>query len=101
MTETGSRTLRDRYAANAARLEAGAPSAEWDGLRQDIAHLYEHVDYQTAQLAALKGDVKRLAEKWRAVETMTAYRTTAPRLTGAQPTVRTDHLNASSFVEKG
>ena len=101
MTETGTRTLRDRYAAIAARLDAGAPTAEWDGIRQDIANLYEHVDYQMAQLAALKGDVKRLAERWRAVQATTSRSAGAPRLTGAQPTVRTDHLNASSFVEKG
>ena len=101
MPETGTRTLRDRYAAIAARLDAGAPAAEWDGIRQDIANLYEHVDYQMAQLAALKGDVKRLAERWRAVQAVTGASAPAPRLTGAQPTVRTDHLNASSFVEKG
>jgi tetratricopeptide (TPR) repeat protein len=101
MSENGARSLRDRYAAIAARLDADGSAGDWDGIRQDIANLYEHVDYQIAQLAALKGDVKRLAERWRAVQSMATYRSTAPRLTGAQPTVRTDHLNASSFVEKG
>ena len=101
MAENGARMLRDRYAAIAARLDADGATGDWDGIRQDIANLYEHVDYQIAQLAALKGDVKRLAERWRAVQSMATYRSTAPRLTGAQPTVRTDHLNASSFIEKG
>jgi len=89
--------LRARYAALNARLCAlGGVAEDLDTLKAEIVAFYKEVDGELAALALLKDDVKRLAEKWKAIQSATA----TPPAPAAQP-VHADHLNASSFIEKG
>ena len=88
--------LRRRYAAIDARLDArvgaGAVVIGRDALKADIIALFRAVDHELDELTALKQDIKLLVEKWKAQGEDDAM---------AAPTVRADHLNASTFIEKG
>lgn len=100
MGEPPGDALRRRYAALAARLEDSRTSSERAVLRTEILSLFQDVDAAAADLVALKDDVKRLAERWKSLEPAGADPAPAPRL-AASPQPHADHLNASSFVEKG
>jgi tetratricopeptide (TPR) repeat protein len=93
--------LRQRQAALAARLERSDADAERDVLRTDILALYQDVESAAECLAAIKDDVKRLAERWKSLEPHAAEPEPAPRGSAPQPTAHADHLNASTYIEKG
>ena len=84
------------------RLEGG--EATGDGprarVKAEIIALYRSVDQQIGELAALKEEVRRLVDKWKAAQ-QTDVATLAPQFTGERPVVHVDHLGASTFVEKG
>ncbi len=102
MGELGLAALRRRHAALAARLDGPRAVSERAELRTEILSLFEQVDSALAGLTTLRDDLKRLAEKWKELQPATAAEPSpAPRLTAAQPAVHADHLNASTFVEKG
>ena len=96
---TTSDAMRRRFAAIDARLDArvgaGAIVIDRDTLKADIIALFRAVDHELDELIALKHDIKQLVEKWKAQADESAP---APPV---QPTVRADHLNASTFIEKG
>jgi len=94
--------LRRQCADIAARLDTGeagtdAPRAQ---LKADIIALYRAVDQQLSELAAIKEDVRRLVDKWKTAQ-QTDVATVAPQFSGERPVVHTDHLGASTFIEKG
>ncbi|HSJ65685.1 MAG TPA: tetratricopeptide repeat protein [Gemmatimonadaceae bacterium] len=101
MGEAEHDALRRRHAALAARLARSDATAERDALRVEILALFQDVEQAASSLTSLKDDVKRLAAQWKALPAPTADPAPAPRLTGVQPAVHADHLNASTFVEKG
>jgi tetratricopeptide (TPR) repeat protein len=88
--------LRQRFAALEARVEGlGTSGEDREAVKADIAAFYKSLDAELAAIAALKEDVKRLADRWKAT-----HRVTPPALATRAP-VQADHLNASSFIEKG
>ena len=91
-------SLRDRYAAIAARLVPSLPAAERDGVKQDIIALFKAVEAQLADLTALKDEVKSLVDRWKQLG---AAPSQAPQFTGEKPVVHADHIGASTFIEKG
>ncbi len=93
--------LRSRRAALAARLDAPGGAGERDAIREDIVILYKDVDATLAELATLKEEVKELAARWKAAQPTPAVPSLAPRFTGVHSPIRSDHLNASAYVEKG
>lgn len=93
--------LRRRHAALAARLAGPRAAEERAELRTEILALFEQVDASLAGLTTLRDDLKRLAEQWKNLQAPTAEPSRGPRLTGTHPAVHADHLNASTFVEKG
>ena len=96
--------LRARFASLSSRLDKAPvlPGNERDAIRTDIIALYKSVDSEMSQLGELKEAVKRLAEQWKQTQSApSGTPSLAPRFTGVQPVLRSDHLNASSFVEKG
>jgi tetratricopeptide (TPR) repeat protein len=108
---------RARHAAIAARLESMATQGERDAVKADIVSLYKSIEQQLVELGALKEDVKKLIERWKAatsgsgatngstpVAPMPAAATppmNAPQFAGEKPKVHADHLGASTFIEKG
>lgn len=96
MAEGPADDVRARYAGLAARLDGADASTDRAALKGDIIELFRAVEREIAELTALKEDVKKLAERWKHIGG-------APHPSAPQPSapVRSDHIGASTFVEKG
>jgi len=90
---------RDRYQDLERRLDAPTAGAERDVLKREIVGLFKALEAEIAELSALKDDVKRLVDKWKAMAA--AQPSNAPEFVGEKPVVHADHIGASTFVEKG
>jgi tetratricopeptide (TPR) repeat protein len=92
---------RARYAEIDARLDATGtqPGAGRDALKGDIIGLFKAVEGEIAELTALKEEIRKLVDKWKALATATP--TNVPQFSGEKPLVHADHLGASTFIEKG
>jgi len=75
-----------------------APGANFDALKGDIISFYRTIEQEVAELTALKDDVKQMVEKWKALQ---AGQSLAPQFSGDAPVVHSDHIGASTFIEKG
>ena len=89
--------VRGRYAALVGRLDVADASTDKAALKTDIIELIRAIDREVTDLAALKENAKKLADRWKSLAGAPA----AP--TGMQPNapVRADHIGASTFIEKG
>ncbi len=115
-----SSALRERVDALIARLGATGAAAERDLLKADIAALYKVVDQEASTLAALRDEVRSLAQRWKDLGSADALRTPMPpgvtvtppstpataargdgQLAPERPLARADHLGASTYIEKG
>jgi tetratricopeptide (TPR) repeat protein len=93
--------LRVRYADIDARLDGPeAQNGARDQLKGEIIALFKHVESQVSELSALKEDIKKLVDKWKASQQADAP-SVAPQFTGERPQVHADHIGASTFIEKG
>ena len=92
-------SLRDRYAAIEARLVPTLAGPEREAVKQDIIALFKAVEAQLADLTALKDEVKSLVDRWK--QQGSAAPSQAPQFTGEKPVVHSDHIGASTFIEKG
>ena len=117
--EIATAALRARVDALVARLSAADAGAERDALKADIAALYKVVEQEIAGLAALRDEVRALAQRWKDIPgdaaragmppgvTVTPPSTPAAtkrpdgQLSPERPLARADHLGASTFIEKG
>ena len=92
-------SLRDRYAAIEARLVPTLAGPEREAVKQEIIALFKAVEAQLADLTALKDEVKGLVDRWK--QQGSAAPSQAPQFTGEKPVVHSDHIGASTFIEKG
>jgi len=98
---SGVQEFRARYADIEARLDAGmATTTARDQLKVEIVGLFKGMEQHIAELTALKDDVRRLVEKWKATQQAVAP-SVAPEFSGAKPVVHADHIGASTYMEKG
>src|SRR5687767_2822267 len=81
-----------------ARLDAPDAATQKDVLKVEIINFFKLIEEEIAELNALKDDVKKLVDKWKALQ---ASATLAPEFTADKPVVHADHLGASTFIEKG
>lgn len=88
-----------QYSAIDARLEAGVSSADRAAVKAEIIGLFKTLEAQIANLTQLKDEIKQLVEKWKAVQGTEASQ--APQFQGEKPVVHSDHIGASTFIEKG
>src|SRR5262245_3563631 len=79
-----------------AKLEA--PNADFDGLKNEIITFYRAIEQEVADLKVLQDDVKKMVEKWK---TLQSGGSLAPKFVGDAPVVHSDHIGASTFIEKG
>jgi tetratricopeptide (TPR) repeat protein len=93
--------LRARRGALDARLDAPNAAHELDALKGEIGALFKSVEHEMSELSAVRDEVLRLVEKWKGVRAVRP--SLAPEFTGERPVhaVHTDHLGASTFIEKG
>jgi len=100
VTDDPGRTLRDEYAALAARLEAAPAGPERLALKRDIVAYFKRVDGLVSELTALKEQIRALVDQYKQLAAEGEVGV-APQFTGARPMVQADHLGASTFIEKG
>src|SRR5688572_8428165 len=81
-----------------AKLEAPDAGSQKDVLKDEIINFFRTIEQEIVDLNALKDDVKKLVDKWKALQ---AGATLAPEFTGEKPVVHADHIGASTFIEKG
>lgn len=110
---TGVTPLREHYDELRAALSAADAGERRDELKAEIIALFRAVEREMNDLAALKEDVKGLVQQWKSLEAPDSPPAPAPVVTeqasaaapppeasGGSPT-RADHLNASTYLEKG
>lgn len=81
-----------------AKLEGPDALAQKDVLKEEIISFFKSIEQEIADLNALKDDVKKLVDKWKALQ---AGATLAPEFIAEKPVVHADHIGASTFIEKG
>jgi tetratricopeptide (TPR) repeat protein len=81
-----------------AKLEAPEAQNQKDMLKDEIITFFKTIEQEMADLANLKDDVKKLVDKWKALQ---AGATLAPEFNAEKPVVHADHIGASTFIEKG
>jgi tetratricopeptide (TPR) repeat protein len=92
--------LRARRAELDARLDEADAGAKLDPLKAEIGALIKAIDCDLKELGALRDQALTLVEKWKGVRANGGG--LAPHLNGSKPgVVHSDHLGASTFIEKG
>ena len=81
-----------------ARLDAPDAATQKDVLKVEIISFFKLIEQEIADLNALKDDVRKLVDKWKALQ---AGVTLAPEFMADKPVVHADHIGASTFIEKG
>lgn len=117
MTDAGvaqQSALREEFESLRSALAARDAGGRRDALKQEIIALYRSIEREVSELNALKDDVKGLVQQWKTLEETADVPETvgtpapapalaptlAPVAEPAMPT-RADHLNASTYLEKG
>jgi tetratricopeptide (TPR) repeat protein len=90
-------TWRAKRTALAVLLDEPDAAENRDQLKADIIALYKSVEAHMTEVAALKDDIKGLIDKWKTLQAPSS----APEFSVERPSVRTDHIGASTFIEKG
>jgi tetratricopeptide (TPR) repeat protein len=81
-----------------AKLESPEAATQKDVLKVEIISFFKTIEQEMADLTNLKDDVKKLVDKWKALQ---AVQTLAPEFTADKPVIHADHIGASTFIEKG
>jgi tetratricopeptide (TPR) repeat protein len=102
MAEVVRTSFREDLARISEALDAPGAAGRKAALKADIIALFKAVDREIADLGTLKGEIKGLVSRWKAIddgddEGLAPRQPAAPAV---EPT-RSDHLNASSHIEKG
>jgi len=100
MTDALAAGLRTQYHEIEQRLASITGDAEREAVKRDIIALFKRVDGALGELAQLKEDIRTLVDRYKQVGA-TSDAPQAPQFTGARPAVQADHLNASTYIEKG
>jgi tetratricopeptide (TPR) repeat protein len=75
----------------------GLDDAARAAMKVEIITLFKAVEAQATEFAALKDQIRTLVDKWKAL----AAPSLAPQFTAEKPVVVSDHIGASTFIEKG
>jgi tetratricopeptide (TPR) repeat protein len=91
--------FKKQYADIDRRLDAGLPEGESAAVKAEIIGLFKTVEQTVADLSALKEEIRALVDKWKSQQA--AAPSLAPQFSGDKPVVHSDHIGASTFIEKG
>jgi tetratricopeptide (TPR) repeat protein len=100
MTDAAVKPFRDRFRELEQRLDGAPTGADREVLKRDIIDFFKRVDGALGELAQIKEDIRGLVDRYKQLGT-SAEGPQAPQFTGQRPAVQADHLNASTFIEKG
>jgi tetratricopeptide (TPR) repeat protein len=92
--------FREHYRQLEQRLDGAPSGADREALKRDIIDFFKRVDGTLSELTQIKEEIRGLVDRYKQLGN-TADGTQAPQFTGSRPAVKDDHLNASSFIEKG
>jgi len=99
MAEPYIEAFRMRREQLAAALEAARGPAELEQTKKDIIAFFKQVDAAIGELTVLKDEIKPLVDRYKQLATATRS-AAAPEL-GEKPVIHSDHIGASTFIEKG
>lgn len=88
-----------QFAAIDKKLDAGLAPEQRTVVKDEIVSLFKTLEAQVGELSTLKDNVKLLVDKWKAQQA--AEGTAAPQFAAEKPVVHSDHIGASTFIEKG
>ncbi len=91
--------LRLRREQLAAALEAARAPEELERTKKDIIAFFKQVDATIGELTVLKDEIKPLVDRYKQLAAATRS-AAAPEL-GEKPVIHSDHIGASTFIEKG
>ena len=91
--------LRMRREQLAAALEAAKGPAELEQSKKEIIAFFKMVDAAIGELTVLKDEIKPLVDRYKQLAAVTRS-AAAPEL-GEKPAIHSDHIGASTFIEKG
>jgi len=100
MLDTGVLAFRERFRELEQRLEGAPSGAEREALKRDIIDFFKRVDGALGELGQIKEEIRGLVDRYKQLGNA-ADGLQAPQFTGARPAAKDDHLNASTFIEKG
>jgi tetratricopeptide (TPR) repeat protein len=92
--------FREHYRELEQRLDGAPSGAAREALKRDIIDFFKRVDGTLSELTQIKEEIRGLVDRYKQLGN-TADGNQAPQFTGSRPAVKDDHLNASSFIEKG
>jgi tetratricopeptide (TPR) repeat protein len=100
MADSPVRAWRERLDQVGAALDAARTGDELNRCKTEIIGLFKQVETTIAELTQLKDDIKPLVEKYKQLAAATRASAAAPEL-GEKPVIHSDHIGASTFIEKG
>ena len=100
MAEPAIQQFRDRLAQVGAALDAARSPDELQRARNDIIGLFKQIEAQIAELTQVKDDIKPLVDRYKQLASAARAGAAAPDI-GEKPVIHSDHIGASTFIEKG
>jgi tetratricopeptide (TPR) repeat protein len=92
--------LRGQYREIEQRIETISGEGDREAVKREIIGLFKRVDGALGELAKLKEDIRTLVDRYKQASAAVDA-PQVPQFTGARPAVQADHLNASTYIEKG
>ncbi len=92
--------IRTRLQELTGRVDAAGTPPERETVKRDIIALFKRVDGALTDLGQIKDDIRGLVERYKQAASV-ADTSPAPQFNGDRPAVLTDHLGASTYIEKG
>jgi tetratricopeptide (TPR) repeat protein len=100
MSDTWVAGLRGQYREIEQRIETISGEGDREAVKREIIGLFKRVDGALGELAQLKEDIRTLVDRYKQASAAVDA-PQVPQFTGARPAVQADHLNASTYIEKG
>lgn len=100
MADTPVKAYRERLDQVSAALDAARTPDELTKCKNEIIGLFKQTETLIAELTALKDDIKPLVDRYKQLASATRASAAAPDI-GEKPVIHSDHIGASTFIEKG
>ena len=100
MAEATTKSYRERLDQVSAALDAARSNDELNRCKAEIIGLFKQVEASIAELGQVRDDIKPLVERYKQLAAASRPSAAAPEL-GEKPVIHSDHIGASTFIEKG
>ncbi len=91
--------LKARLQQITAELDRARTPSDLDAVKQAIIGLVKEVDAALTDLTQLRDEAKPLVDRYK--ELLATFRSAAAPELGEKPAIHSDHIGASTFIEKG